>query len=77
MLEPLRVAISPTSHEWLTFKRHIETRIEEARDRLEAPIDERAADLCRGAIAELRALIEEVEPRASTFPEMSEFARLY
>jgi len=77
MADPLATVITSTSREWSALRRHINSRITDHRDRLEQTIDQRAADLARGAIAELRALLNEVEPKASPFTDMSEDRPLY
>lgn len=50
---------SPT---WRHLRRHIETRIATLQKQLEAPLDGVETAMIRGRIAELRALLREVEP---------------
>lgn len=58
--------MNPDSADWRKLKAHLLERIEVHRNALEFADDDKA----RGAIRELRRLINEVEPKPQTAPEI-------
>lgn len=64
--------IDHTSPVWTKLRRHIIATIETRRNALEHDIDPAATAALRGRIAELRALISDVEPSVSPVVSSSE-----
>jgi hypothetical protein len=68
----LRGKIKPDTFEWGLVRKYINARIELLRSQLEADIGPTETARLRGAVAELRQMIAEVEPSAPLDPAMHE-----